>query len=352
MEQDSRYAQDSNVVTDLRVTTNYFLNPISKLQPPKPMKTAPHRTSQLSPMKICLPLLCGASLIALPGRAQVLFSENFDGMTPAVNPVGFTVNLPAAPTPGTLETTVVPFGGGNGLRLLDQSSTGNAQVQQDFTTSSSVHLSLSFIRNQNIAPASTTAGLFISLGFQGANQPSLASRTMAIKIFNDGTFGLERGIQGPGGVFSSSITSGSATYETPAAGPFSTHTLDIFAYAGTTGGSGWSYTGPDAVTRTLAAKSYSVFIDNVLITSFSDSLSLGNYGFTSPVATPYVDPGDMGRFGIVTGGATARVGMDFTVDNIMVSVIPVPEPSSLALVALALTCIGRRLGGRKFISGI
>jgi hypothetical protein len=125
------------------------------------------------------------------------------------------------------------------------------------------------------------------------------------------------------------------------------HTLDIFAYAGTTGGSGLTYTGPDAVTRTLAAKSYAVFIDNVLVTSFSDSISLGNYGFTSPVATPYNNPGDMGRFGIVTGGATARVGMDFTVDNIFLEVIPVPEPSSMALVAGAFAMFGWRMFRRS-----
>jgi hypothetical protein len=310
------------------------------------MKTTLEKANKITSRKIYVALFAGICLIAATSQAQVLFSENFDAQTPGVNPTGFTVNLPASPTFGTLETTVVPFGGGNGLQLLDQSGTGNAQVQQDFTPSSSVHLSLSFTRNQNIVPANATSGLFVSLGFLGGNQPSLASRTMAIKLFNDGTFGMERGIQGPGGVFVSSNTSGSAPYETPASGPFSTHTLDIFAYAGMTGGSGLSYTGPDSVGRTLAAKSYAVFIDSVLVTSFSDSLSLGNYGFTSPVATPYSDPGDMGRFGLVTGGATSRVGMDFTVDNITVSVIP--EPSAFALLALGFAVAGGRISRCRF----
>jgi hypothetical protein len=303
------------------------------------MKTTLQQTGKRTSRKICLALFAGICLIVATSPAQVLFSENFDAMTLGLNPTGFTVNLPASPTPGTLETTVVSFGGGNGLRLLDLSGTLNAQVQQDFTPSSSVHLSLSFARNQNITPANATSGLFVSLGFFGQNQPALASRTMAIKLFNDGTFGMERGIQGPGGVYVSSNTSGYAPYETPASGPFSTHTLDIFAYAGMTGGSGLSYTGPDSVARTLAAKSYAVFMDNVLVTSFSDSLSLGNYGFTS--GGSYSDPGDMGRLGLVTGGAQSRVGMDFTVDNITVSVIP--EPSAFALLALGFAVAGGRI---------
>ena len=56
----------------------------------------------------------------LVAQAQVLFSENFDGMGTGVNPTGFTVNLPLTPTAGSLESTVIPFGSGNGLRLLDQ----------------------------------------------------------------------------------------------------------------------------------------------------------------------------------------------------------------------------------------
>jgi hypothetical protein len=305
------------------------------------MNTTTQQAEEHTSNKFYLALFTGLCLIAAKCPAQALFSENFDTMTVGQNPTGFTVLLPATATPGTLETTVVSFGGGNGLQLLDQSGTANAQVQQDFAASSGVHLSLSFARNQNITPANSTSGLFVSLGFAGQNQPALASRTMAVKLFNDGTFGMERGIQGAGGVFVSSITSGSATYETPAAGPYVPHTLDIFAYAGLTGGSGLSYTGPDSIERTLAAKSYAVFMDNVLVTSFSDALSLGNYGFTSPVATPYSDPGDMGRFGLVTGGATARVGIDFTIDNITVSAIP--EPSAFALLALGLAIIGRRI---------
>jgi hypothetical protein len=284
----------------------------------------------------------GILLITAQSQAQVLFSENFDAMTTGINPTGFTVNLPVTPTPGTLETTVVSFGGGNGLLLLDQSGTANAQIQQDFTPSSAVRLSFSFTRNQNITPANATSGLFVSLGFSGANQPSLASRTMAIKLFNDGTFGMERGTQDGLGNFLTSNTSGSAPYETPASGPFSTHTLDIFAYAGTTGGSGLGYVGPDAVARTLAAKSFAVFIDNVLVTAFTDALSPGNYGFTSPAATPYSNPGDMGRFGFVTGGATSRVGMDFTIDNIVVSAIPIPEPSSALIMLSGAVMLARR----------
>jgi hypothetical protein len=278
-------------------------------------------------------------MIASTTQSQTLFTENYDTQTLGVNPTGFTVNLPATPTPGTLETTVVAFGGGQGLQLLDQGA-GNAQVQQDFTASSSVHMSFSFARNQNITPANATSGLFVSLGTYGQNQPTLASRNLAIKLFNDGTFGFERGTQTGGGAWVANVTSVQGTYEA-AGGSFGTHTMDIYAYAGTTGGSGISYIGPDAQTYALSAKSYSVFLDGVLVTAMDNSLSSGVYGFTS--AAGYSDPADMGRFGFVTGGATSRVGMDFTVDNMFVEgiqVMPVPEPSTTVLVGLGLAAFG------------
>ena len=312
------------------------------------MTTTMQTNRQATGVKIYLSLLAGVSLAASTAQAQTLFSQNFDGMTagsPPVQGTDFTVVRPVANS-STVYSTVVPFGAGNSLQMYDLDATLNGQIQQDFTVSSAVRLSLSFTRNQNIAPANATSALFVSLGFLGGSQPNLTGRTMAVKLFNNGTFGFERGWQGAGGIWVSNATGSTVAYESPAAGPFGTHTLDIFAYAGTTGGSGISYTGPDAITHSLLAKSYSVFLDGALVTSIPDSISPGVYGFTlDPAAVSYPNPGDMGRFGLVTGGATSRVGIDFTVDNIVVSAIP--EPSAFALLVLGFAVAGGRISRRR-----
>ncbi len=310
------------------------------------MKTTPQPTSQnAAARRIYLALMAGASLIASTGQAQILFSQDFEGMpvgAPPIQGTDFTVVRPTANS-ASVFSTVVPFGAGNGLQMFDNDATLNGQIQQDFAISSAVRLSLSFARNQDIAPANATSALFVSLGFSGGSQPSLSGRTMAIKLFNNGTFGFERGWQGAGGIWVSNATGSTVAYESPATGPFATHTLDIFAYAGATGGAGFSYTGPDAVERTLSARSYSVFLDGVLVTSVPDAIAPGIYGFTSSAG--YSDPGDMGRFGLVTGGATSRVGIDFTLDNIVVTAIP--EPSTLTMLGLALVVAGRRCRRRQ-----
>jgi hypothetical protein len=262
-------------------------------------------------------------------QAQAIFSQNFDGQTPGANPTGFTSVSPATAIPGTLASTVVALGSGNNaVNMYDYSTTANTRLEQDFTAMSSAHLSLSFTRNANITPAGTTSGFYLALGTFGASQGTSANRALDIRLYNDGTYRFERASQNPDGTFGAVSLTGAATFE--AAGTtYSTHTLDIFGYSGTTGGSTLSYTGPDAVARILDPKSYAVFIDNVLVTPSTANLTAnGNYGFYT--STFYSGAGDLGRFGLVTG-ASNLPGMDFLVDNIVLSTIPVPEPSACIL---------------------
>jgi len=110
---------------------------------------------------------------------------------------------------------------------------------------------------------------------------------------------------------------------------FNTHTLDIFAYAGTTGGATLGYTGPDSLARVLDPHSFAVYIDGALVLApgpGTNTTANGDYGFEN---SSFYSQGTLGRLGIITGGSSAVSGMDFLIDNINLSVIP--EPSTVAL---------------------
>jgi hypothetical protein len=260
-------------------------------------------------------------------QAQV-FSENFNGQTPGANPTGFTSVSPSTATPTNGATVVALGSGDNAVNMYDYSTTANARVEEDFTAMSSAHLSLSFTRNANITPAGTTSGFYLALGTFGASQGTSANRALDIRLYNDGTYRFERASQNPDGTFGVVSLTGAATFE-PAGTTYSTHTLDIFAYGGTTGGSTLSYTGPDAVARILDPHSYAVYIDGALAQPSAANLTAnGDYGFYT---SSFYSSTDLGRFGFVTGGASNLPGMDFLVDNIVLSTIPVPEPSTCIL---------------------
>jgi hypothetical protein len=258
-------------------------------------------------------------------QAQAIFSQNFDGQTPGANPTGFTSVSPSTAIPGTLASTVVALGSGNNaVNMYDYSTTANTRLEEDFTAMSSAHLSLSFTRNANITPAGTTAGFYVSLGAFGASQGTSANRALDIRLYNDGTYRFERASQNPDGTFGTLSLTGNGTFE--ASGPtFGTHTLDIFAYGGTTGGSTLSYTGPDAVAGILDPHSYAVYIDGALAQpSVANLTANGDYGFYT---SSFYSSTDLGRFGFVTGGASSVSGVDYLIDNLVLSAIPVPEPS-------------------------
>jgi hypothetical protein len=277
-------------------------------------------------MKLHISLIAVACLVACSSEAQVIFSDDFTGDTPGLSPSGWTSVSPASPTLGTLGAIVTNVSGNNAVNMLDNSTASQARLEEDFAPlNSSLHLSLSFTRNANITPTTSTQGLYVTLGSNGLSQATSANRAADIRLFNDGSYRLDIGTQTGGGAFVSAAVSGSNSFGEGGT-TFNTHTLDIFAYAGTTGGATFGYTGPDSVARILDPHSFAVYVDGILLQPSTNTTVNGDYGFQS---AGFYSSGTLGRLGLVTGGASAVSGMDYLVDGIQLSVIP--EPSTFAL---------------------
>src|SRR5579862_4968383 len=139
-------------------------------------------------MKVQISLIAAACLAACSTQAQTIFSDNFNGDTPGLSPTGWTSVSPATPTLGTLGAIVTNVAGNNQVDMLDSSATSNARLEEDFTGSSTVHLSLDFSRNANITPTTSTQGLYISLGANGLSQGTQANRAADVRLFDDGSY--------------------------------------------------------------------------------------------------------------------------------------------------------------------
>jgi hypothetical protein len=294
-------------------------------------------------MKLHISLIAVACLVASAVEAQVIFSDNFNSDTTGISPTGWTSVSPASPTLGTLGAIVTNVSGNNAVDLLDSSTASQTRLEEDFTTTSGgVHLSLSFTRNANIPVTTSTQALYVSLGTNGVNESSAANRAADIRLFNDGNYRIDIGTQNGGGGFVSGAVSSSNSFGESGL-TIGTHTLDIYAFAGTTGGATLGYTGPDSVARILDPHSFAVFIDGTLLQPTNNFTANGAYGFQ---ATGFYSQGTLGRFGFVTGGASAISGMDFLVDNVVLSAVP--EPSTMALLgAGSLFLIGALRRSRR-----
>ena len=288
-------------------------------------------------MKTYAACLFVLSLFAPLSQAQVIFSENFDGQTTGNTVSGFT-----AVTPST--ATARPTGRGSvivddtlpnkALNVYDFDTVNPTRVEQDFGPLSAAHVSLNFRRNADITidtSAESTRAFYLTLGLNGQSQGTQANRAIEIRLFNNGAYRFNRGLQDAGGNFVSSSLTPSASFESSGT-TFNPHSLDLFVYSGVPGGSTLSYTGPDSSSRLLDPNSFAVFIDGAFITPTSGATANGNFGIFN--STFYPTAADLGRMGFVSGGSSAIAGVDFLIDNVVLSQIAVPEPSSLALVGL------------------
>ncbi len=272
-------------------------------------------------MKLRISLIAIFCLVCSVSQAQTIFSFDFSGDTVGSSPSGWTSVSPG--TPAALNGAIVTnVSGNNQVNMYDYNTSSNARLEEDFTGNSSLHLSLTFTRNATITPTTSTQGLYVSLGSNTLSQGTLANRALDIRLFNDGTYRIDRGFVSGSTYLSNGVTS-ATTFETS----IGTHTLDIFAYGGTYGDSGYSYTGPDSVARLLDAHSFAIYLDGSMLLPSSYGLTAnGNYAFQN---ASFYNSSELGRFGLVTGGASAVSGMDYLVDNIQLAVIP--EPSAFLL---------------------
>lgn len=282
--------------------------------------------------KIAL-VLALAGYVAATAHAQVLLSENFNAQTTGATVSGFTAVTPstATPLPDGRGAVVVDDGLANkAMWIYDYDSANNARVEHDFGLLNNAHLSLSFRRNADIAvdtSTESTRGLYVTFGYAGLSQGSQANRVLEFRLFGNGQYRMNRGVHNPDGTLASTSITPAAAFE-PAGSLFENHTLDIFVYSGLPGGATLGYVGPDSVSRLLDPNSFAVFIDNVFITPPSGATANGNFGIFQ--STFYNAEDNLGRFGLVTGGASSLVGFDFIIDDITLAAIP--EPSALALI--------------------
>ncbi len=287
------------------------------------------------------------TLVALTSvsHAQSLFSDNFDAQTTGNTVSGWTAVSPTTATASRGAVILDEILPNKSLRIYDTDGANSVRVEQDFTAGGNVHLSLSFRRNADIAvdpSAASTTAFYVSIGGNGLAQNTQANRDLEFRLFSNGQYRINRGVQDGGGNFVSTSLTSAQNFE--AAGPtFNWHTLDIFMYDGLVGGATLGYTGPDLAARLLDPNSFSVFIDGTFVTPSSSATANGNFGiFQSSI---YGTDNNLGRLGFVTGGAAALTGFDYVVDNVALSTIP--EPSTVMLFGIGGLALATRLFRKK-----
>ncbi len=298
-------------------------------------------------MKLTLSSLMVLAGTVVASQAQVLFSDNFDSQTTGNSVVGWSALSPTTATASRGAVIIDETLPNRALRIYDTDNANSTRAEEDFASRSDVHLSLSFRRNADIAvdpSAASTTAFYVSIGANGLGQNTQANRDLEFRLFSNGQYRVNRGVQDGSGNFVSTSLTTAQNFE-PAGPTFSYHTLDVFMYDGVAGGATKAYQGPDNVSRLLDPNSFSLFIDNVFVTPPSGATANGDFGiFQSSI---YGTDNNFGRLGLVTGGAANLTGFDYVVDNVVVSAITVPEPSSLAFVGLSgLLLLARRRSNR------
>ncbi len=295
------------------------------------------------------PAFAAAAFWATTGTtlAQSSYSQNFNSQTAGNTATGFTEVRPVAATPlptGSGAVIINQSLGDNALNLYDYLDSGNARVQQDFTSSSLSQVSLEFQRNADISSPTSTQALYVAFGLNGQGIESGANRHFEVRLYNNGQYRINRGIQDGSGNFSSTDLDTAGTFEASGT-TFGTHTLHIYAHSGIAGDATVPYVGPDSVARLLDANSFSVFIDGAPISPTTGATANGNFGMLRELS--YSTASNIGRFGLLTGGSSTVTGVDFVVDNILLF-NQVPEASTgWALLPTGLALLAwRRLRSR------
>ncbi|MCH7225900.1 sialate O-acetylesterase [Haloferula sp. A504] len=250
-------------------------------------------------------LLLLAAFLALPGRSEVLVSEDYEtGQTVGELPSGATVVLPGTPT-DFISTLIIDSGSnaagsGNGVRLWDNSTVSGAGVRLGYDLVGSAAEQLSAVRiDFSFAPLSTSSsGFYVSasVGEFGVSQSSSTKRFLDCRLYADGTID-----------FISSTGPDSTNNPLLA----SSNTLSIFVNDDDS--RSISYAAPDSSTRSLGANSVAYWLNGAL------KLETAMEDRTTAAGTVFNSSNNIGRFSFAS--LSTAYGLEFAIDDLVVTAL-------------------------------
>ena len=301
-------------------------------------------------IKLSLAVVAAVTLVTSAANAAVVYNNNFDGTgsstvlasTVGSQPLGFTM---VSPTTGNVGGTSNPLaagdfgavvvnsssthvtnlaGTGNGLRVYDAASASGSPrevaLRSTVFSGSTLAVSMNFASN---ALTSTSGSNFLNITFGSNNHNPDAWNEAQFRLAIARNSGTTSTLQ---------ATNGNTIDVTPLAGgstlAFPLQTSNLLKVFLNQSASSVNYL-EGVTSRTLAARTYDVWLNGTLLTS---TTSFGMVSGTGLVTT----------LGLGTGGG--QTGADWVFDNIMVeNVLPIPEPTSiLGLLVIGSTLVLRR----------
>jgi hypothetical protein len=256
-----------------------------------------------------LALAFATALAAAPLPGSVLWSETFDQMPSGPLAPGVfnsTIILPDC------AATIVPVSPGrHGLLLQDGSASGRVLLERNFVSGPdrnvpAVHVGFTLRKNDTLASADS-ASLLIGLGaFNYATSSHFVvnggqNRSLDIRFRADGRIMVSNG--------SAPITS-----QPSQALRFPSEGIAVNLYANAGPHEVEIPVGPDGTSHTLAPGRFSVWIGQTRVVLSG----LSEFAFFNPNSVGF------GRLGFFTGNAHSEHGLEFTLDNIVVTSLPSP----------------------------
>jgi hypothetical protein len=247
---------------------------------------------------------------------SALLNEDFEGQTVGINPTGVKYVAPTAVTATSYIKVVgsTPMGTGNGLAIYDNDSQ-NVGLEYNFSSASAVRVDLAF---SPTAGGSSTGYMTFGLGQNEASTSArlgaAARRFAEMRFYGNGNLRLYWNAQ-------ASFTNVATTV-----GAANTLTWFLNDYDSQS----VNYT-VGSTTYTLPANSVAWWVNGALILNGAAEYGPLDLADATAGGTVGTSEGNLGRIGFSDSGVT---GIDYFFDDLVVSTIAIPEPSTMGLVLL------------------
>jgi len=242
-----------------------------------------------------------------------LLNEDFEGQTIGINPTGAKYVAPTAVTATSYIKVVgsTPMGTGNGLAIYDNDSQ-NLGLEYNFASASAVRVDLAFSPTAGgLSTGYMTFGLGQNEASTSARLGAAARRYAEMRFYGNGNLRLYWNTQA---LFTNVATTvGAANTLTCFLNDYDSQSVNY-----TVG----------STTYTLPANSVAWWVNDTLILNGAaeyGSLDLADVTAGGTVGT---SEGNFGRIGFSDSGIT---GIDYFFDDLVVSTIAIPEPSTISM---------------------